>query len=591
MRWWPRPIGGLGLPRWRRVPPETGLTPGPPGRRTLRIYFIKPSRYDERGDVLEFRWGVIPSNTLLVLAGLTEAYATAHPEIEIQTVLWDEHVDGGLSSDTLAAIDARAAADGVELLIGLAGVQTNQYPRARDLALQCRRHEVPVLVGGFHVTTHPASRAFLGAAGVTVVIGEADTTWARILDDYRRGALQLEYRTVDGIAARTAGQPVVVPALADGPLPALDGRYLGRFFNPTFATIDTSRGCPFVCSYCSVKNVMGRTMRTRDPDDVVAWLRAAHNTHGVRNVLVVDDDFFRSPAWTRVLGGTAALRQAGCDLSLLLQTDLEASFGRANGNGGAEHTGARFVDLAAAAGCFEVFMGLESFDPANLARTQKLHNVAHPDRHHRGDDRDAVAERVYAHYRHAVDAWHAAGIGVHCGYMIGLPHDRPGCGRRAARDLTAIGVDMATFFVYTPFPGTEDYDAAAAAGDLLTDDFNAFDSTHAVWAHPRLTRAAIEQEYRDAYRHFYTWRRLAWSLATGHHIPGLRPTARAGMLAQQIYFTYADRRGFHPMMGGIWRRRTPAARRIAVTDAEAWMEHLGPGVPAADCQRSGLPAG
>jgi len=57
-------------------------------------------------------------------------------------------------------------------------------------------------------------------------------------------------------------------------------------------------------------------------------------------------------------------------------------------------------------------------------------------------------------------------------------------------------------------------------------------------------------------------------------MPGLSSTARAGMLAQQIYFTYANRRGFHPMMGGIWRRRTPAARRVAVTDAEAARAYL-----------------
>ena len=577
MHWRPWSVGGLGLPRWRRTRPDAQLAPAAAGRRTLRLYLIKPSRYDDRGEVLEFRWGVIPNNTLLVLAGLADAYAAAHTDVALQTVLWDEHVDGALTRDTISNIASRDSADGVEVLFGVAGVQTNQYPRARDLALQCRRLALPVIAGGFHVSTHQPSRDFLIAAGVTVVVGEAETTFATLLDDYLRGALRPTYQNTDGVRARTAGGPIIVPPIGHAPLPALDRRYLARFFNPTFATIDTSRGCPFLCSYCSVKNVMGRTMRTRDPDTVVAWLRTAHDTHGVRNVLVVDDDFFRSPAWMHVLTGVAVLRRAGQDLSLVLQTDIEAAFAHTNGKDAAPTPAARFVDLAAAAGCFEVFMGLESFDPDNLEETQKFHNEARQDRRGAATDRRGAADRGHARYRAAIDAWHGAGVGVHCGYMIGLPHDDIGCGARAARALTEIGVDIATFFVYTPFPGTEDYDTAAARGQLLHDDFNDYDSTHAVWAHPRLTPSTIEREYADAYGRFYTWRRLAWSLATGHRVPGLGPTARAGMLAQQVYFTYAARRGVHPMMGGIWRRRTRGARRVAAsnTDAARSYEILG----------------
>jgi hypothetical protein len=180
----------------------------------------------------------------------------------------------------------------------------------------------------------------------------------------------------------------------------------------------------------------------------------------------------------------------------------------------------------------------------------------------------AAHERVVARYRRVVDNWHAAGIGVHSGYIIGLPHDGPGCGRAAARALADIGIDIASFFIHTPFPGTEDYDAALADGRLTDPDFNAYDSTHVVHAHPRLSAAELAREYRDAYRHFFTWRRVAWSLATFHRVPGLRGATRGGMLTQQLYFTYATRRGWHPMMGGIWRRRG-TEQRAAVSDAEA----------------------
>ena len=561
---------GFAPPAFAAPAPDAGLPPAAPGRRTLRVYFIRPSRYDDAGDVLAFRWGVIPNNTLIALAGLNAAYAAAHPEIDVQTVLWDELVDGVLTDAAVAAIASRATADGVEPLIGLAGVQTNQYPRGRDLARRFRRRGLPVLMGGFHVSSHPPSCEELGALGVTVVLGEADDTWPRLLDDYRRGALQPVYRVDTGLRVRTGRADITVPTIEAAPLPAIDDRYVRRFFNPTFSTLDTSRGCPFTCSYCSVKNVMGRSMRSRDPDAVVAWVRDAYDRHGIRNLLVVDDDFYRSPRWERILTGMAALRRSRPDLACILQIDLEAATHdpRAPAVEGPAARSRRFVELAAAAGCFEVFIGFESFDPANLERVQKFHNEEREDRRRAAAQPIAAHERVVARYRRVVANWHAAGIGVHSGYIIGLPHDGPGCGRAAARALADIGIDIASFFIHTPFPGTEDYDAALAEGRLTDGDFNAYDSTHVVHAHPRLSAEALAHEYRDAYRHFFTWRRLAWSLATFHAVPGLPAATRAGMLTQQLYFTYATRRGWHPMIGGIWRRKG-TERRAATTVEDA----------------------
>lgn len=575
---------GFALPSLRCPRPDAEAGPAIPGRRTLRIYFIKPSRYDDAGSVLLYRWGVIPNNTLIVLAGLADAYARNHPELEVQTVLWDEMVDGLLSAEIIASIAERGRRDGVDLLIGLAGVQTNQYPRARDLALQLKALGLAVVMGGFHVSSHAPTRDFLMGCDVSVVIGESDLTFGVLLDDFRRGALQPSYQVTDGMRAKTGLADITVPPIANAPLPLIDDRYVSRFFNPTFSTLDTSRGCPFTCSYCSVKNVMGRTMRSRTAAHVVEWVRDAYDHHGIRNLLVVDDDFFRSPEWDPILSGVAALRAARPDLALVLQTDIEAAAYAIPALGereGARHRRSRrFVDLAAAAGCFEVFMGFESFDPANLEHTQKYHNEDDQDRRRGADQLDHALERVTARYRRVVEAWHRVGVGVHCGYIIGLPFDRPGCGKAAARALTDIGVDIASFFVHTPFPGTEDYTAALTEGRLTSDDFNLYDSTHCVQQHPYMTREQIEREYADAYRHFFSWRRLAWSLATFYRMPGLVGAARSGMLTQQLYFTYATRHGMHPMIGGIGRLRDPAGRRQVVSDADAVRLYLG-GVSAA----------
>ncbi len=512
---------------------------------------------------------MIPNNTLVVVGGLLAAAADGCG-VESEIVLWDELVDGALDGPMVEALAAHADADGVDLFVGLAGVQSGQYPRARDLALQFRRLGVAVVIGGFHVSSYPESVAFLTAHGISVVVGEAETTIATLFADFLAGDLQPIYRVGDGLRVRTGGADILVPRIATAPLPRLDDRYVGRFFNPTFATIDTSRGCPFTCSYCSVKNVMGRTMRSREAVQVVDWVREAHDQHGIRNLLVVDDDLYRSPQWEAFLRGVAGLRQSGRALSLIIQVDIEAAAHAAEPSAAATHHEARsrrFVELAAAAGCFEVFMGFESFDPANLERMGKLHNEDRHDRRRAAVDA-SVADRVFERYRRVVGNWHAAGVGVHSGYMIGLPHDDVGSGARAARALSQIGVDIASFFAYTPLPGTEDHAAAEAAGTIVERDFNAYDSTHFVARHPRLSRAQLAREYADAYRTFYDWRRLAWSLATGYRRRGLDWNARLGMLAQQLYFTYATRGGWHPMMGGIGRRRSKVRRR-AVTDAEA----------------------
>lgn len=560
---------GFALPSLRSSLPDADCTAARPGSVLLRIYLIKPSRYDDDGWVMRFRWGVIPNNTLAVVAGLLQRAAAAIG-VDLQCVVWDELIDGVVEPETIDAIIDRARRDGVRITIGLTGVQTSQYPRARDLALQMRRRGLDVIIGGFHVSSHAESAAFLQTHGVSVVFGEVESEIDTLVQDLVTGRLRPEYRVRTGLRARTGGADITVPRITTAALPALNPRYMRRFFNPTFATIDTSRGCPFACSYCSVKNVMGRTMRPRDPAGLIEWVRSAHDEHGVRNLLVVDDDLFRSPGWEAFFQGLAALRCSGREVALIIQTDIEsATFGAAGGERfPADQRARRFVELAAAAGCFEVFMGFESFEPANLEHTRKYHNEERGDRRRGIDDRNGVAERVRERYRRVVANWHAAGVGVHCGYMIGLPFDGPGSGARAARTLSDIGVDIATFFAYTPLPGTEDYDRASEEGTIRNRDFNAYDSTHFVARHPRLSPAQLRREYDDAFRTFYGWRRVAWSLLTRHAMPGLGTSARYGMLMQQLYFAYAVRRGWHPMMGGIGRLRE-GRRRAVVEDDEA----------------------
>ncbi len=564
--------------------------------RTLRVYFIKPSKYDDAGWVQWFWKGVLPNNTLTVLAALNDTYNELHREqgIYLETVLWDEQVDGPILPDTIRAIQEKALEDGVEVIIGLAGVQTNQYPRGRDLALRFRRAGFPVLVGGFHVSGYPETRTFLEDCGITTVVGEAETIWCELLDDYIAGRLRRTYSVTDGIRAKTGSGEITVPVITDAQLPAISDPYLHRFASSTMTTVDTSRGCPFTCSYCSVKNVMGRTMRARDPEAVVRWIRDAGDRHGIRSLFIVDDDFFRSPTWEPILEGMAAYRREGHDLSFMMQVDAEAAaFGDlAPGEvpSSQRRKCERFLELAAAAGCYSAFVGFETFNPQNLLAATKVQNLDKEQRRRKDDTTGQALLAVKEKYRRVVRNWHAHGVAVHCGYMIGFPFDGPECGRQSAEWLLDVGVDLASFFVVTPLPGTEDHDRAVRDGTILDWDFNNYDSQHMVSHHPRMTTEEVVRAYREAYLTFYSARNTLRLLFTVHRVPGLSWAARSAMWRQHLYYFYSYRAGRHPMLGGIWQRRMPGARREVLTDEEARGHYLGGGVVSAEGVRLALPA-
>jgi radical SAM superfamily enzyme YgiQ (UPF0313 family) len=578
------------VPLGEALPPTAPLATAVTVCRTVRVYFIKPSKYDDRGRVQHFWKGVLPNNTLTVLAALNESYNRLQADggVYVETVIWDEQVDGPILPATIRAIQEKALEDGVEVLIGLAGVQTNQYPRGRDLALQFRRAGFPVLFGGFHVSGYPESRRFLEECGVTTAVGEAETLWAELLDDYLRGALRPSYSVTDGIRAKTGAGEITVPVITEAQLPAISEAYLRRFASATMTTLDTSRGCPFTCSYCSVKNVMGRTMRARDPEAVVRWIRDAADHHGIECLFIVDDDFFRSPAWEPILEGMAALRRAGRELTFMMQVDAEAAAFRELGPGERPSSQRakceRFLRLAAEAGCYSAFVGFETFNPRNLLAATKVQNL---EKEHRQRRDEAAAEAALAavkeKYRRVCTNWHRHGVAVHCGYMIGFPFDGADCGRLSAEWLLEVGVDLASFFIVTPLPGTEDHDRAVRQGTIADWDFNNYDSQHMVGVHPRMTAAEVVRAYRDAVRTFYSPRNTLRALGRYAFRKDLSPEARHAMLRQRLYYFYSHRAGRHPMLGGIWQRAvSPEGRRVVVTDEEARAHYLGRGLVSAE---------
>ncbi|HSG01766.1 MAG TPA: radical SAM protein [Vicinamibacterales bacterium] len=491
--------------------------------RSLTVVLVRPTRYDEDGYVVRHWRGTLPSNTLSCLNGLTEDAVTsgALGTLPVTVLAFDEAVD---------RIDPRRLGrklrrPGARVLVALAGVQTNQFSRARDLARQFLAEGFDVMIGGFHVsgstaTAHgltPDCQAVIDD-GVTLVLGEVEDHWARLLQDAAAGRLKPVY---DFLATP--------PDLDAKPLPKVSLRLQTKFAVRGYGTIDAGRGCPFTCSFCTIINVQGRTMRSRGATHIINHIRSHYRINGRRGInhyFFTDDNFSRNPQWEAILDGLIDLREReGIAIDFMMQVDTAAS------------RIPRFVDKAARAGCVQVFIGMESLRDDNLKAAGKRQNRVHT-------------------YRDSIARWHEAGILCHVGFIIGFPHDTYDRIMEDVRTLRdELLVDQASFFVLTPLPGSRDHRDAVLAGVPMDPDFNNYDSFRVTTPHPLMSDEEWMRAYRDAWTSFYSFEHMRKALLRQN------PHTYWGMLKCFLWYRASMVEGTHPMVTGFVRLKDRRSRR------------------------------
>jgi hypothetical protein len=227
------------------------------------LVLIKPSHYDGDGYVIQWARSSIPSNSLACV------YALAQDAAERQVLGPDIAIDISVTDETNTRVRVKDIVtqfkrhDGFGM-VGLVGVQSNQFPRALDIARPLRQAGIPVAIGGFHVSgcfamlpeTQPDVKIALDL-GCSLFAGEAEEgRMDAVLQDAARGKLAPVYNHMADL-----------PALESSPSPILPPQTLKRTIN-YFASFDAGRGCPYQCSFCTIINVQGRKSRRRSPDDV-----------------------------------------------------------------------------------------------------------------------------------------------------------------------------------------------------------------------------------------------------------------------------------------------------------------------------------
>jgi hypothetical protein len=489
----------------------------------FHFVMIKPSHYDDNGYPIQWIRSAIPSNTLACLNGLAEdaqRRAVLGSEVTIRLRTYDETNRRVLPSRIIREIRRI----GGKALIALVGVQSNQFPRAVDLARPFIAAGLPVAMGGFHISgclamlpEMPPEMVAAQGLGISFFAGEAENgRLDQVLRDAWDGTLAPLYNHMDDL-----------PSLQGEPPPILPRQHVRRT-SGSLSSIDLGRGCPYQCSFCTIINVQGRKSRFRSPDDLEKIIRE-NCAQGIKRFFITDDNFARNRHWEPLFDRMIALREEGLYTGFTIQVDRLC------------HRIPHFIEKAARAGVRRVFIGLENINPENLLGAKKRQN--------------RITE-----YREMLQQWREHGAITYAGYIIGFPGDTKAS---ILRDVEIIKrelpLDILEFFMLTPLPGSEDHKVLWQQGAWMDDDLNKYDLNHRVTHHVTMSDAEWDSAYRAAWENYYTPDHVRTILrrAAAHEL-GRPKTALTTILWFKLMILFES---VHPLEGGAFRLKFRRDRR------------------------------
>jgi len=407
--------------------------------------------------------------------------------------------------------------------IGLVGIgaMTRMIARAYRFADALRAAGIPVVMGGPHVTECPDEA--LGRDGGprhadAIALGEADETWPLIVEDAARGQLKEVYepgRDAKGNDIKPSLQPYpTIPwetldldqfNLVPGFLRSMLSRAGGGWGQFHVVPIETGRGCPYGCEFCTVTGFFGDSIRFRTNESVIEEIlrlkERARRERGQVAVFFIDDNLAINVK--RVKSLLRDIIAAGAQVPWVAQ--ISANLLRDE----------ELCDLIAASGGKWVFIGMESIDPANMADVNK--NFSKPGEY------KAVLERLAARNIYAITS-----------FIFGMDNDEVGVADRTVREIESWPPGLPVFGQLTPFPATPLYDRLEKAGRLARPkhwlDFAPFVMAHAPL---KMTIEEARQETRRAWEASYSPERNAEAVRSIAHAPF---QYRAGLLIARFFF-------------------------------------------------------
>jgi radical SAM superfamily enzyme YgiQ (UPF0313 family) len=446
-------------------------------------------------------------NLLLVSPGreagtrVTNGYKFTQLTLHVLAALTPPDVHVSAVDEELADIDWSRDYD----LVGIT-CMTGTARRAYRLADLFRRRGAKVVLGGIHPTVLPDEAIQHADA---VVIGEAEGSWGRLIEDVRRGALQRFYRAP-------------YPDLAQSPLPRRDLGIDKTVFRAV--GLETTRGCPYACEFCSVTDFYGRTIRHRPIPHVVEDVQRS----GSKFFMITDDNVTGHPGYSKAL--FRALRPLGVtwggQSSIKIAKDRE------------------LLRLARQSGCLALFFGLETVSTSGMRSLRKAYN--------------SVAET-----EEAIKIVQDHGIAFHPSLVLGLDTDTKSCFDDTLEFLDRNRLPSLTLNVLTPYPGTRVYERFKAEGRLISHDWYYYNHKCVVFKPKHMTPDELQEGFHSVWRTFYSLpqvaRHLTWSF-------GKRPALAKGIVFFLLW-NFAHRALLPTLDRDVACLRAPApapaARRLA----------------------------
>lgn len=393
----------------------------------MKLLFISPGW--PRGRL----WGELafkfPTLSLAAIAAVTP------PEWEL-----------AFCDDNFEGIDFSTDADIVALT-----AMTPQAHRAYEIADAFRGRGKTVVMGGFHASNLPDEALSHVHA---VVVGEGEQVWPQLLADWTANNLQRQYRADSQMGM-------------DGLRPARRELFKGKRYLLT-NTIQTTRGCPFDCEFCSVTAFYGRKYRKRPVDQVLAELQEMRRSNSF--VFFVDDNIvadrnYAMPLFEGMKGmGFKWLSHAPIDFA----EDRE------------------LIRAAGESGCCGMFVGFESLNQTSLAAMGKVTNSA---------------GAYLAHARTFRDH----GIGILGSFVLGYDGDTPAVFDQILRFCEDARLEAAIFPILTPYPGTSVRRRLEEEGRIISNDWRDYDMEHVTFRPAGMTAEELQQGYDQLCKGFYSW--------------------------------------------------------------------------------------
>jgi radical SAM superfamily enzyme YgiQ (UPF0313 family) len=359
-----------------------------------------------------------------------------------------EDIEISITDECVKPIDFNKDVD----LVGLTAY-TNTAPRAYQVADAFRSRKVPVVIGGIHASTLPDEAL---EHCDSVVVGEAEEAWQRVIADFRSGHLESLYRNERFVS------------LEGLPRPRRD------LINPddyvTINTVQTTRGCPHNCSFCSVTRFNGKTYRFRPINEVVEEIESLPS----KNVFIIDDNIFSYRARTlklfKALASVGIRWGSQCTISIAHDPET--------------------LELAARSGCIGLAIGLESFSKESLEGAHKRFND--PDRFYKD-----------------IETIKGFGIFIWGSFVLGFDEDDEAGLEKTITMAKSSKLDFACFNFLTPLPGTAVYDRFEKEDRLTSKHWAEYNMAHLAFRPMRVTGDVLEQKVRKAWLEFYSLNRCS----------------------------------------------------------------------------------